>query len=495
MRINSLSGYNYSFKLNNLNLQTNYALPEIKDTFSFSGNNNIKYIDESTPLLCGYEKKPLKDFNDFSLDKMCLVHMTNYFPKDGEIKPVNIATKDDDGIAQYRSTIHSAINHSVKEHGMGNSWQTMKYAIILPMDKVFEQTEKENLLGGRLKDFYIKGCVKIPDNSIIVRQNSKIPKGKLKIINASETMDDFKGTKGIKIVESSNPNTGTIANMMVSKMGYTHLDKLAQKCSGLTEEEYRLMSDAKYSQELLEKDSDMWFDIKQNFDIQQKAQDFRILEEKSWDNFTKKYDLSPKNHANSPWGRSEALIECIKLVGAKNNSWTKEFLSQGSSFFNEKEIKEISDLCDKADEYTYEELKEIFHEVFNPDLYGEVYNTEEMAEEEFRTILKSMNPIRKVDYKKEFLKIIDEIKEDLPEGKTLGFDIDVLSEIIKEAKTPNDALKEIKNRLNLIPMVPLDKENKDIPDDIACFELTDLLLGLSDIQKQGIKNNAAATLV
>ena len=64
-------------------------------------------------------------------DSVALVHMTNYFPKNGEILSTNLATKAADGVGASRTTVHFCLNKPVVEHLMGSGWNTMDYAIIL----------------------------------------------------------------------------------------------------------------------------------------------------------------------------------------------------------------------------------------------------------------------------------------------------------------------------------------------------------------------------
>lgn len=493
MRINNIAAFGFLPKLNITNQETLPILSEIKDTVTFSGNTDIHYIDESTPLLDGYTKKPMKGFDDLSPSKMCLVHMTNYFPYDGEIKSTDIATKDENGKRKNRFTVHFAINHSVKEHNFfAAEWQHMKYAIILPMDGVFEQTEKGDLLGGTLKDFYIKGRVKIPDNSVIVKYNPNMQDGRLKVTNASETMEDFRGTKGIKIIETPNPHTGKIADNIVSKMGYTNLDDLAQKCSGLSEEEYAILSDEKYSEYLKNIDLTRWSKIKHNIDSR-KVIKLRNIVEINWGNFTKKYNLTDKNHINSPWARSENLIESIKLA-AVYDSWTGEFLKATATSMKEDEIKELKELCNKASEYSFAELREIFIDMSDEELM-DIFEIDNITEDTLQAILKDSCPVQNIDYKQEFLKIINEIKESLPKEKTLGFDIDILKEIIEEAETPSKALKEIENRLNLEPKTIFDTAGEELPESFEFFSLIDALVGITNKRKQAIRFNGGAALV
>jgi hypothetical protein len=74
----------------------------------------------------------------------------------------------------------------------------MKYAVIVPMDGIIETTKKENIIGGQPTDFFIKGSVNLPKNTIVVQHNPNIASGKLKVLDASQE-EGFENTMGIKI--------------------------------------------------------------------------------------------------------------------------------------------------------------------------------------------------------------------------------------------------------------------------------------------------------
>lgn len=454
MNVNGINLQNFSYNLRP-GFCTRPKFPETKDTVSFSGNKNVKYIDENAllsgeTLLEGCTSKSINNFNEMSPKKMVMVHMTNYFPSDGEIKPVNIATKDENGKARYRSTVHFAINHSVEEHLYGGNWQHMKYAVLLPMDGVLQNVEKENVLGGKLEDFFIKGSVKLPDNSVIIKYNPEIPNGKMKIVNASETMEDFCGTKGIKIIETSNPDTGALANKMIGKMGYINLQDLTNSVAGLADEECKVLRDAEYGEKLQEEDLDRYEEIIAGIDFSalDKAAEYK---DEAWAGLCGELDVQPWQHAYSPWGRSEMLIEAIKLVGINGDSWKKDITTEVFVFDDEGESESGAN------------SEENFGFSFGkPSRHCEVST---------------------IDYQQEFLKVIDEIKAAVPKGKSLSFDIDILKDIIENAETPFAALDEIEDRLNLRVMVD-NRENDDSISNADMFSQIDTLLCLSNMQKE-----------
>ena len=57
-----------------------------------------------------------------------------------------------------------------------------------------------------------------------------------------------------------------------------------------------------------------------------------------------------------------------------------------------------------------------------------------------------------IDYQKELCKVLDECKEDLPEGKHLSFDAEKVKAIIKSSKNPQIALDKMADKLKLKPL-------------------------------------------
>lgn len=445
-----LTGIQNLYNININPKAKNQAAPvfsSIYDTVSFKSAPPVKYVDENIPLLDGYSIKPIDGPDDFLPENMVMVHMTNYFPEDAEIKPVNISTKDENGKSGHRSTVHFAINHSVEEHIFGYGWQHMKYAILLPMDKVFQNTEKQNILGGELEDFFITGSVKLPDNSVIIKYNPDIQNGRMKITDASKTLDDFKGTKGIKIIETSNPDAGVFANKMIGKMGYTQINDIVKKLAGLSDEEARFVFDPKYTFNLMNNDFDKYFELEEAVDLD-KLDDAGMVIKQGYQGFCEKFHITPWQHTYSPWGRSEMLIEAVKLAGLNGDKWEK-------LLFKAPEFEVI--MFDDAAEITADDIKTSLNSAHNGK------NT--------------------VDYKKEFLKIIDEIKKEVPKDRKLSFDIDVLREIIENAETPSSALKEIEERLNIKPMVS-SKEYEGDSSNSELFDLINAVLCITDEQKE-----------
>ncbi len=267
---------------------------KIKDTVNFSGKS--KLIDANSQLLPGFKDNKMKDVGDFTPQKCALVHMTNYFPEHGEIRSTKDATRDENGVSQCRNTVHFAINHSVDEHFAGNNWSKMPYAIILPMDKVFKNTDSKNILGGQYVDFSILGNVQLPEGAVIVRKNKTIPKGRLKVIETDEN-DGIDKNKKVLIVESSEENMQKLTNSIIEKMGYSDFNKEYANAIGLTEEEYNITKDAQKMLDLLDTDPDKYIELASKTcniaEVNQKINN-------GWEKFAKKYNFMPYQQVYLP---------------------------------------------------------------------------------------------------------------------------------------------------------------------------------------------------
>lgn len=415
----------------------------LKDTVSFTGK--CKIIDADTSLLPGFKKREMKDFKDFSPEKCALVHMTNYFPKDGVIKSTKNATIDENGDSRCRATVHFAVNHCVNANMFGNAWASMPYGIILPMDKVFENVDNRNICGGQTVDFSILGDVPLPEGSVIVRRNENLPEGKLKIIEADEK-DGISGSKGITIVETSEPDIHKAANLIIEKMGYSNLNKMYSQEFGISEEDYLLAIDNQEFAKLAETDDDKYSQIiskiMDNYEINQEA-------EESWKKFAKKYNFSSFMQMYLPWHRADVLLNTIWLLSITENSW------------------EVN--LDDDKEYGIPKLKAQEDENSIADVWNELYREE--------------CPDEIIDYKKEFLTVLDEIEKQLPPNKNINYDLNTMRRILTESVTPADALEKIKSELHIVPMPPQD-ENSKLPDKNETYTLIDTILAISDTQKE-----------
>ena len=424
------------------------------DTVSFSANPDIKYYDCNNDLFDGCEVKPMKKFEDMNPDNLALVHMTNYAPTECEIASTNNATKDDEGVGRYRSTVHFALNHVVHEHMYGEGWHSMKYGIILPFNKTVENVQSKDVLGGKWDDFYLRGNIKIPEGSYIVKYNPDIQKGKLRVSNLSAS-EDFKNAKGVKLVESSNPNLDETVNTVIRKTGYSNLDDIMSKGMGIDNKYAHIMLDAKKQLDLFDENANKFAEISPTLDHR------RILEynkriAKFWANFCEKYNYANRTHAVSPWGRSEALIECIKLVGLYDDSWIYRWKTENYEPEDEDypvlDDDKLSDLIDS--------------------IIGNNEEDEDLATE--------------IDYQKEFLTVIDEIKKQTPPDKPLSYDIDKMREIIETSPRPSVALNRIEKELKLKVMIDESDCDRDLKQE-DIYKMVDLLLCVSNTQKAALE--------
>lgn len=357
-----------------------------KKSINFSGNKLPvgRLIEADNSLLDGYISREMNSLTDYCVDKFVAVHMTDYSPNRGVIKSTRDATKDPNGVAEVRNTVHFSLNHVVESHGFGN-WDNKSFAILAPLKKFIENC-KENIVGGVVQDFFMKNSVKLPEGTIIIRKSSQIPEGKLKVINA-EVLDEFKGTKGIKIVETSQSIKDT-ATTLVKKMGF----------STLTNPSKRKMEYGKHLEYLND-------------------------ENKAWAKFTKEHGFKYCYHGYSPIGRAESLINCLNVVARNSDSWIKHL---------------------KKTEYR-----------------------EEMT----------------VDYQKEILDIVQEIKTHKTKDDELTFNIDKYEECIKTSKTPNEAIEKIKKELKFISPDKRDL-NKEIPSDEIGYSTLRMVFGLDKEYKK-----------
>lgn len=128
---------------------------------------------------------------------------------------------------------------------------------------------------------------------------------------------------------------------------------------------------------------------------------------KSWSDFCDQYNLLPCCHSISPWGKAEHMIDMIfELQYTVEDSW----------------LFELSDSF-------YESLNSRFH-------FGANYFTQEDNTHYF-------------NFKDVFLSEIEVIKEQMPSGKKLSYDIDKLAKIIEKSQTPSEACELIKKELKL----------------------------------------------
>ena len=204
---------------------------------------------------------------------MMLCHMTDYIPKGGIIQTTRSAT------GAMRDSVHFSVNHSVLGH-IGGDWSNKKFAILMPL-KGARNMSGNSFAGGIATDFYSIGPVKIPPNSIIVRHNSKLPKGKYRIVNTSE-FKELTGLKKCRVIETSNPNFQEAVDDIISTQ-----------------------------------DSFVWGTLKRNGHGNKRSfKNFRKFNE-----YLKANGMTPMAHTYTPNGKAEQLYENITLLRHTSNNW------------------------------------------------------------------------------------------------------------------------------------------------------------------------------
>lgn len=389
-----------------------------EDTFACSK----KLIAADDTLFDWASKKADFSFLSMNPDSIALVHMTNYFPKNGQILSTNLATKASDGIGNVRSTIHFCLNKPVVEHQMGNSWNTMDYAVILPFNETLKQTPKSKVLGGMNEDFFFQDMVKIPKGSVIVKYNSKVPDGKFL---SSEVFD------GIPLIETSNRNVSESANTIIKKMGFTTYNDALKKHLHATDEEIKIITatpeceftaikDAKKYKKRLEEslalqtkaygnDPELAYLIENTKSALKRAEILERHSEKlkhisdGCKKYCEKEKLFDGLHSQSPWFRSEIAFAGIDLIEMQNhNSWGK-FL------------------------------------------------------------------------KNEIIEILKTAKTELPQGKNLGYDVDKAISIIEKSETPQIAKENLANELKLKSTKIMEMQNSKEELPFSGEELEDMI--------------------
>lgn len=359
-----------------------------------------KVITADTSLFSWVKPKPKISMTQVNPESLALVHMTNYYPKNGQILSTNLATKASEGVGCARTTIHFALNKPVTEHMVGNAWNTMDYAIIAPFKETVQGMPKSKVIGGIQDDFFFQDVVKLPKGSVIVKYNPKVSPNSFLMSDAFD---------GIKLIETSNRNLNETASTVIQKMGYTTYNDALKKFLGASESEMKLLTSKteeevrqhfmgiKYSglsfeelrkvqKEMLKscneesefkesmKDGLKWLDLCEKFS--EKLEVFP----KSWAKFCSKENYINGLHSQTPWFKAEMGINLIGSIEKfNNNSWGKNL-------------------------------------------------------------------------KQNLIKLLEESEVTLPKGKSLGYDVKKAVKIIEGSETPKMALERLQKELNLSPM-------------------------------------------
>lgn len=393
--------------INSINLQGFYNKIEkrafahigtiAKDTVSFKGIP-YRYEDDDKKLFKDCTLKKMRNFNDIKPENLSLIHITNYFPNNGEILSLKEASKNSDGAGECRSTVHFSLNQSVERDNTQINWASMKYAVILPFEKVLRETPQEKIGGGKYGDFFFIDSVKLPEGSKIVKYNKSIQDGKFRISEAKD--ENGIPIKGVELVETSNPDMCAAAQRVSEKMGYSAFDDIFY-----TTEEAKV--DAKKLKDFMNtgdfskiipgsNEFEEFLELSNRVNIQ-KAETMEQLE-KVWDIFCSDINCCNLEQGfNNPWTKSDSLIHFIGnvLIDSNDNSW--------------------------------------------------LYRNGEIT----------------VDFKDLITGQIDEIEEMLPKNKKLGFDIQKLKQIVIKSDTPAQAIKTVEKELKITPITMFDDNAAD----------------------------------
>lgn len=367
------------------------------------------FIKADKKLFSWEKPKPIFSMKEVNPESLVLIHRTNYFPEGGKIVSTSTATKNAEGIAEYRPTIHFSLNKSVTEHAAGNEWNAMEYSIILPFKETVESMPKSKVIGGIQDDFFFIDSVKLPKGSIILKHNPSISQNEFKV---SEAFD------GVKLVETSAEDMVKTTDLIIEKMGYTSYNKALQKHLGATDDEMRLITSVP-EVELLETMERLSKNIEQH--KKQIQESIKVTEE-----FKDIY--SPKDY--------------------------DEIISN---------IKQNLTMCDITEKY-YTKLQDLPNSWLKFCNKNSYYNGlhQGTAWAKIEWFFNGLNILVKGnkeswiwngnDYKTKLMQILNNIRENIPLGKDIGIDLDKLIDIVKHCKSPESAQNEIMQNLKIKAM-------------------------------------------
>ncbi len=369
-----------------------------------------------------YGNFKINSLKEFTQDKSVIVHMTDYFPVNGEILSTKNATKDKNGISKLRNSIHFAFNQAVPNNLLGFHWDKKPIGIISPFNEILKINPPNNILGGQPQDFFIKERVKLPEGSVIVRYSPNIPKGKLKITN-SDSIDFIKKIKGIKLVETSE-NVKDITNKFIEEMGYTRLDKL-------------FMQEAKIDNKFTEMDFERLNKTNELKKYQLNSKDIENLQiannhlENAWSNIAKNVGFNIyKNHQTSPYGRSEFLVDSVNMLAKHQNKWIEDINT--FNIFTQKDEK------------------------------------------------------IKINYKDYFINVIENINTHLKNNEELSYNINKFKDNIKISKTPQEALDKLAKEQKIKPMDEDISNITSSTNELKVYETINNLIDLFSITNKVI---------
>lgn len=376
-----------------------FTMPLAMDTVNFKGNI-YRYADDDETLFDDCVLRKMNGFDDIKPENLSLIHITNYFPNNGRILSLKNASKDHDGIGQSRSTVHFSLNQSVEKDNTQIDWASMNYAIIMPFKNAMDVNPKEKMIGGKYKDFFFVDEVKLPKGTKIVKYNKNIQKGQFRISDAK----DENGTllNGIELIETSDKDICAVAQRVSNKMGYSSFDDLFYSTPELKKDAARLkeiINSGDFSK--MEPGSEEFYEfLKLSGKVNSEKFESMELLDDAWGDFCSNAGFADLEQGyNNPWTKSDLLIHFIENILVDSNN---------NSWFYDNDGKII-------------------------------------------------------DFRDEISSQIDKIKEMKPSNKDLGFDVEMLKQIVAESDTPSLAAKNIGQKLKLKAITMPDKILEDNP--------------------------------
>ena len=399
--------------VNGLKLTSSMPIDLFSSSLKKSGE---MFVPADTKLFSWVKRKNGLCLTKIEPESLVMVHRTNYFPTVGKILTTSDVTKKITGVAEYRPTIHFALNKSVTEHLVGAEWNTMKYSIILPFKECVESVPKAKVIGGIQDDFFLMDSVKLPRGSVILKHSSKIPKDQLLV---SEIFD------GIRFVESSSDDMVKTTDLVIKKMGFTPYNEALQKYLGASAEEMNLLTSIP--------------EVQISEAIKNIAGDFE------------------KN-------RTQILANIKTLEEFKDLLSPQDFAANLEIY-----IKNLK-MCNIAEKYSEKINTSGLWEKFfsSKGYYSGLHKETPWAKSEIAFIgLKTLAKGNKnswiwcgTDYRIRLLSIFEECKEKISKDKDLGYDIDKVISIIKNSPTPELAENEIMKQLRIKAMRAPDRTSQ-----------------------------------
>jgi len=146
-------------------------------------------IDLSDPE--AFRRNP-KLINDVQASDLVLVHKTNKLPdKNGVIHPSVLSHPELPSV-----TVHFSVNGPVNEHNRGNAWNSCKYAIVVPLEKLDKDTQKR-VMTFNPADTYVLGHVKLPEGSVILGKaqdfdgkNGRLGNAQIAVVPQNQSVND-----------------------------------------------------------------------------------------------------------------------------------------------------------------------------------------------------------------------------------------------------------------------------------------------------------------